>query len=365
MYNQDLIKWLKWWADERTEIALNMMKSGELADVASTKVMLDECRYQGLIKVTGVTLYDNNMPRYVHYELTDEGKRELGTGTAESTNFTPVTGHNPATCQVCAALGQKNKPATNNTIIVLNQTEEHLLRLIAEKPREYRYDEKDEHAIDGLIGYGFIVESNHDGRLYVLKAGEKWLDEHPEVPPTETEANTEYAAEYYADGHKVFSNEGFLISLYEMSDAIEVAAILKTETARLQAELVAARREVDTMQDRIDDLDHMVDEARKERDVAITERQKTVNQFAQTKRDLQEVGSSYQEIQKTLDTVRDNWRNAEEGLRNQNHDLEMRNAQLATLLRRIKRELASTESFPELHEAIEATLNEPVDDLPF
>jgi hypothetical protein len=50
----------------------------------------------------------------------------------------------------------------------------------------------------------------------------------------------------------------------------------------------------------------------------------------------------------------------------QNRELQIRNAQLRAMLERVKAELANGEILPELHEAIEATLNQPsIDDLPF
>jgi hypothetical protein len=73
--------------------------------------------------------------------------------------------------------------ANDNTIIVLNPTEEHLLRLIAERPHDAApYQIASEHAVDGLIGYRFIQHSNHDGHLHIMRAGEQWIAEHPLFP---------------------------------------------------------------------------------------------------------------------------------------------------------------------------------------
>lgn len=76
--NPQLITWLKWHSDNgERDITLNMMKDGDLADVPTTKVMLDECLRVGLIQVTGIELYNGTMPRYIHYKLSDIGEIAL------------------------------------------------------------------------------------------------------------------------------------------------------------------------------------------------------------------------------------------------------------------------------------------------
>jgi hypothetical protein len=61
-----------------------------------------------------------------------------------------------------------------------------------------------------------------------------------------------------------------------------------------------------------------------------------------------------------------NFRAELEMIHEQNRDSQIRNAQLRAMLERVNAELANGEILPELHEAIEATLNQPsIDDLPF
>jgi hypothetical protein len=91
--SKQLVEWLKWHSDNgERDITLNMMKSGELADVASTKVMLDECLRVGLIQVTGIELYNGTMPRYIHYKLSAIGEIALCIPAAsEPATSTPVS----------------------------------------------------------------------------------------------------------------------------------------------------------------------------------------------------------------------------------------------------------------------------------
>ena len=176
----------------------------------------------------------------------------------------------------------------NNTIIVLNPTEEKLLRQIAFIPLAANCHEDLEQAVKGLNEYGFIYLGNHNRNWFITKAGERWIAEHAE---TSSAANTEagYTVEYNARSgfYNVLSKRREVLFIGTQQSADNVADLLLGQTAALRKEVAywqrafdrrteqakqeqtaTLQREVDTMQDRIDDLDHMVNEARRERDAA-------------------------------------------------------------------------------------------------
>lgn len=318
------------------------------------------------------------------------GLKSVATAAADKLNssISPATGHDPATCQICAALRKRETGQFDNTIIVLNPAEEHLLRLIAEKPRAAYYEVAYEHAVKGLLEYGFIYRSNFNRHLYILKAGEKWLEEHPvgwakpaddsyitpTIPTNDVLDVTEWNTGNEDDGTPfVYGKTAKNHYSYDMQFSDETEGLAETLNAYV-TELKSLRNFHERTMKSVSAAHDYVKEHKLGlggEDVVmlvIEDARKLRQEIVGMSIDLEATKNTNQHAERLLTDCkreRDGLRDTGEGLRNQNHELEMRNAELVVLLNRVKRELASNEVLPELHETIEATLKETDDDLPF
>lgn len=428
-YNKDLINWL---GAHLHDISI-MSEIDNVYDVA----MVFEARIHNLIEIDSVQTNE-----VVNYRLTNEGKRELGVQAISlkgGTLTTDILGylkrvalHNPypnntrSTDSIHEALDRvvdyssvevelermvtrgmvervstrdtaffryldtpenavlSDQTTDSNVIIVLNPTEEQLLRQIAFIPLAANHHEDLEQAVKGLNEYGFIYLSNHNRNWFITKAGEQWLAEH-DKSPTETKADTKMGYRgIHNDGYSYIYRDDQVLFIGFLSENA-VVELLDTETAALREQLSVADTRMGEMlryeffYDKSQPALLKADEYVKEHGLGLGGEDLTMLVIEDARRLRQELATIKQEkvwMSIDLEAAKNTSKHADmllserkqelEAVHDQNRDSQIRNGQLRAMLERVKVELANTESLPELHEAIEATLNQlTVDDLPF